>query len=48
MRIPIANLIRWQDKPITLLIIQARLMGLIHFSIGYIFTYEAFLSAETA
>ena len=47
MRIPIANLIRWQDKPITLLIIQARLMGNTFF-IGYIFTYEAFLSAETA
>ena len=47
MRIPIANLIRWQDKPITLLIIQTRLMGLIHFLIGYIFTYAAFVRAET-
>ena len=36
-RTPIANLIRWKDKPVALSIIQARLMGLIHFSIGYIF-----------
>ena len=47
-RTPIANLIRWKDKPVALSIIQARLMGLIHFSIGYIFTYAAFVIASTA
>ena len=47
MRIPIANLIRWQEKPMNLSIIQTRLIGLIHFKMGYIFTYAAFLIAET-
>ncbi|KAG5576170.1 hypothetical protein H5410_056304 [Solanum commersonii] len=35
----LANLIRWRDKPKALSIVQARLVGLAHFSIGYIFTY---------
>jgi photosystem I P700 chlorophyll a apoprotein A2 len=29
-------------------IVQARLVGLVHFSVGYIFTYAAFLIAATA
>ncbi|KAL1370414.1 hypothetical protein AAHE18_01G058600 [Arachis hypogaea] len=42
-RTPLANLIRWRDKPVALSIVQARLVGLAHFSVGYIFTYAAFL-----
>ncbi|XLR57863.1 hypothetical protein S83_008535 [Arachis hypogaea] len=38
-RTPLANLIRWRDKPVALSIVQARLVGLAHFSVGYIFTY---------
>jgi len=45
---PIANLIRWKDKPVALSIVQARLVGLAHFSVGYIFTYAAFLIASTS
>jgi len=45
---PIANLIRWRDKPVALSIVQARLVGLVHFSVGYIFTYAAFLIASTS
>nr|YP_009326894.1 photosystem I P700 chlorophyll a apoprotein A2 [Codium simulans]ANJ70805.1 photosystem I P700 chlorophyll a apoprotein A2 [Codium simulans] len=45
---PIANLIHWNDKPVALSIVQARLVGLIHFSVGYIFTYAAFLIASTS
>nr|YP_009472710.1 photosystem I P700 apoprotein A2 [Codium arenicola]ARO74338.1 photosystem I P700 apoprotein A2 [Codium arenicola] len=45
---PIANLIQWNDKPVALSIVQARLVGLIHFSVGYIFTYAAFLIASTS
>eukprot|EP00975_Prorocentrum_lima_P023892 5028349-Prorocentrum_lima.AAC.1 len=32
-RTPIANLIRWQDKPVALSIVQARLVGLAHFAV---------------
>ena len=44
-RTPLANLIRWRDKPVALSIVLARLVGLAHFSVGYIFTYAAFLIA---
>ncbi|CAL5180056.1 unnamed protein product [Lathyrus oleraceus] len=47
-RTPLANLIRWRDKPVALSIVQARLVGLVHFSVGYIFTYAAFLIASTS
>ncbi|CAN1198644.1 Photosystem I P700 chlorophyll a apoprotein A2 [Linum perenne] len=47
-RTPLANLIRWRDKPVALSIVQARLVGLTHFSVGYIFTYAAFLIASTS
>jgi len=32
----------------TFSIVQARLVGLAHFSVGYIFTYVAFLIASTS
>lgn len=44
---PIANRVAWKDKPVALSIVQARLVGLAHFSIGYVFTYGAFLIAST-
>jgi photosystem I P700 chlorophyll a apoprotein A2 len=47
-RTPLATLIRWRDKPVALSIVQARLVGLTHFSVGYIFTYAAFLIASTS
>jgi len=47
-RTPLANLIRWKDKPVALSIVQARLVGLAHFSVGYILIYAAFLLASTA
>nr|YP_009504652.1 photosystem I P700 chlorophyll a apoprotein A2 [Cyanophora biloba]AWW13761.1 photosystem I P700 chlorophyll a apoprotein A2 [Cyanophora biloba] len=47
-RTPLANLVRWKDKPVALSIVQARLVGLAHFSVGYIVTYAAFLIASTA
>ncbi|KAI5658528.1 hypothetical protein M9H77_27321 [Catharanthus roseus] len=47
-RTPLANLIRWRDKPVALSIVQARLLGLAHFSVGYIFTYMAILIASTS
>jgi photosystem I P700 chlorophyll a apoprotein A2 len=47
-RTPLANLIRWTDKPVALSIVQARLVGLVHFSVGYVFTYAAFLIASTS
>ncbi|KAK8923444.1 Photosystem I P700 chlorophyll a apoprotein A2 [Platanthera zijinensis] len=47
-RTPLANLIQWKDKPVALSIVQARLVGLAHFSVGYIFTYAAFLIASTS
>ena len=46
-RTPLANLVRWKDKPVALSIVQARLVGLIHFTVGYIFTYAAFVIAST-
>jgi photosystem I P700 chlorophyll a apoprotein A2 len=47
-RTPLANLVAWKDKPVALSIVQARLVGLTHFSVGYIFTYAAFLLASTS
>nr|YP_009546207.1 photosystem I P700 chlorophyll a apoprotein A2 [Gloeochaete wittrockiana]ASQ40268.1 photosystem I P700 chlorophyll a apoprotein A2 [Gloeochaete wittrockiana] len=47
-RTPLANLVRWKDKPVALSIVQARLVGLSHFSVGYIITYAAFLIASTS
>ncbi|HIK13962.1 MAG TPA: photosystem I core protein PsaB [Leptolyngbyaceae cyanobacterium M33_DOE_097] len=47
-RTPLANLVRWKDKPVALSIVQARLVGLAHFTVGYIVTYAAFLIASTA
>ena len=44
---PIANKIYWRDKPVALSIVQARLVGLSHFSVGYVFTYGAFVIAST-
>jgi photosystem I P700 chlorophyll a apoprotein A2 len=45
---PLANLVMWKDKPVALSIVQARLVGLAHFSVGYVFTYAAFLIASTS
>ena len=47
-RTPLANLIRWKDKPVALSIVQGRVIGLAHFTVGYILTYAAFLIASTA
>nr|YP_009512093.1 photosystem I P700 apoprotein A2 [Euglena hiemalis]AXI97999.1 photosystem I P700 apoprotein A2 [Euglena hiemalis] len=47
-RTPITNMVQWKDKPVALSIVQARLVGLAHFSVGYIFTYAAFLIASTS
>jgi len=47
-RTPLANLIGWKDKPVALSIVQARVVGLAHFSVGYVLTYAAFLIASTA
>jgi photosystem I P700 chlorophyll a apoprotein A2 len=47
-RTPLANLVRWKDKPVALSIVQARLVGLVHFTAGYVITYAAFLIASTA
>jgi photosystem I P700 chlorophyll a apoprotein A2 len=47
-RTPLANLVRWKDKPVAMSIIQGRLVGLAHFTVGYILTYAAFLIASTA
>jgi photosystem I P700 chlorophyll a apoprotein A2 len=47
-RTPLANLVRWRDKPVALSIVQARLVGLAHFSVGYVLTYAAFLIASTS
>jgi dolichyl-phosphate-mannose--protein O-mannosyl transferase len=43
----LANLVRWRDKPVALSIVQARLVGLVHFAVGYILTYAAFVIAST-
>ncbi|MGI9215279.1 MAG: hypothetical protein ACR2HS_06590, partial [Gammaproteobacteria bacterium] len=32
-RTPIAKLVRWKDKPVALSIVQARLVGLVHFTV---------------
>ena len=47
-RTPLANLVRWKDKPVAMSIVQARVVGLAHFTVGYILTYAAFLIASTA
>jgi photosystem I P700 chlorophyll a apoprotein A2 len=47
-RTPLANLVRWKDKPVALSIVQARVVGLAHFTVGYVLTYAAFLIASTA
>lgn len=47
-RTPLANLVRWKDKPVALSIVQARLVGLTHFTVGYFLTYAAFLISSTA
>jgi photosystem I P700 chlorophyll a apoprotein A2 len=47
-RTPLANLVRWKDKPVALSIVQARLVGLAHFTVGYVLTFAAFLIAATA
>jgi photosystem I P700 chlorophyll a apoprotein A2 len=44
---PIASRVVWNDKPVALSIVQARLVGLAHFSIGYVFTYGPFLIGST-
>ncbi|MCU0548999.1 MAG: photosystem I core protein PsaB [Leptolyngbya sp. Prado105] len=46
-RTPLANLVRFKDKPVALSIVQGWLVGLIHFTVGYILTYAAFLIAAT-
>nr|YP_009540913.1 photosystem I P700 apoprotein A2 [Lepocinclis tripteris]AYQ93348.1 photosystem I P700 apoprotein A2 [Lepocinclis tripteris] len=47
-RTPLTSYFQWKDKPVALSIVQARLVGLAHFSVGYIFTYAAFLIASTS
>nr|AID67446.1 P700 apoprotein A2 of photosystem I [Prasinococcus sp. CCMP1194] len=47
-RTPLANLVYWKDKPVALSIVQARLVGLVHFGTGFVFTYAAFLLASTS
>ena len=47
-RTPLTSVFRWKDKPVALSIVQARLVGLAHFSVGYVFTYAAFLIASTS
>ena len=47
-RTPLASLVRWRDKPVALSIVQARLVGLVHFAVGYILTYAAFVIASTS
>ena len=44
----LANLVSWKDKPVALSIVQARVVGLAHFTAGYIITYAAFLIASTS
>lgn len=47
-RTPIANHFTWNDKPVALSIVQARLVGLTHFVTGYVLTYAPFLISVTA
>ena len=42
-RTPIANLVGWRDKPVALSIIQARLVGLTHFTVGNFVTFRHLL-----
>jgi len=44
----LAQLFIWKDKPVALSIVQARLVGLFHFAIGYVFTYGAFIIGSTS
>ncbi|MEL7052590.1 MAG: hypothetical protein AAGM45_12475, partial [Cyanobacteria bacterium J06588_5] len=44
----LANLVRWKDKPVALSIVQARVVGLAHFAVGFVFTFAAFVIASTA
>ena len=46
-RTPLANRFVWADKPVALSIVQARTVGLVHFSVGYVMTYAAFIIAST-
>ncbi len=46
-RTPLANLVRWKDKPVAMSIVQGRVVGLAHFTVGYVLTYAAFLIAST-
>ncbi len=46
-RTPLANEFVWQDKPAALSIVQARIVGLRHFSVGYVLRYGAFVIAST-
>ncbi len=47
-RTPLAKLVRWKDKPVAMSIVQGRLIGLAHFTVGYVLTYAAFVIASTA
>jgi photosystem I P700 chlorophyll a apoprotein A2 len=47
-RTPLANLVRWKDKPVALSIVQARVVGVTHFAVGFVVTYAAFVIASTA
>ena len=47
-RTPIANLVGWRDKPVALSIVQARLVGLTHFTVGNFVTFGAFVIASTS
>ena len=47
-RTPLANIAGWRDKPVALSIVQARLVGLSHFVIGFVLTYAPFLIATTS
>ncbi len=47
-RTPLANMVGWRDKPVALSIVQARLVGLTHFTVGFFLTYAAFLIASTS
>ena len=38
----------FKDKPVALSIVQARVVGLGHFTVGYVLTYAAFLIASTS
>jgi photosystem I P700 chlorophyll a apoprotein A2 len=45
-RTPIANLLIWQDAPVAMSIVQGRVIGLIHFTVGFILTFAPFLVAS--